>query len=202
MVLYAMDAPQKTTAKWYDRKWLVWTLIFFVYPVGMYALGANNSMRKVTKAIAGVISTLFFIGAVAGPSEKSDTDTGSQTTQTEQQQEDTEDLEGGKEEIVVHFKSTASGLVNEYEQNEVAADEKLKGKNIIVTGIVDNISKDIMGDPFVVLRGDGLFRGVQCTFRDNSVLSELRKGQQVQLVGKCEGLFMNVQMTECVLMNY
>lgn len=49
------------------------------------------------------------------------------------------------------FKISAATLIAAYEANEVAADEKFKGKLIEVTGVIDSIAKDIMGDLYVTL---------------------------------------------------
>src|ERR1700736_1804386 len=42
----------------------------------------------------------------------------------------------------------ANALYRAYDANEVAADEKYKGKSVKITGKVQNIGKDILGSPY------------------------------------------------------
>lgn len=100
--------------------------------------------------------------------------------------------------------STAFGpedLVDEYMANEVAADQRLKGKLIAVTGEIDTVGKDILDTPYVSLRAGEEFslRGVQCFFSkaDIGELARLSKGQKVTIQGTCKGLMMNVLIENC-----
>lgn len=51
------------------------------------------------------------------------------------------------------FEVSAQQLAQAYERNTVAADQQFKGKRFRVTGVVDSISTDIFGNPYVTLRG-------------------------------------------------
>lgn len=101
------------------------------------------------------------------------------------------------------FKLTASSLLAAYDANEVAADEKFKGKLIEVTGKVDTIAKDIMGDPYVTLGSgkDFEFAHVQAVFPADALkqLAGLRKGQEVTVRCTCAGKVINVIGRGCVL---
>src|SRR6266852_4648886 len=63
---------------------------------------------------------------------------------------------------------SAQQLASAYKDNEVAADERYKGKVIAVTGIIDSIGKDTLDTPYVVLGGGDRFSitSVQCMFGD------------------------------------
>jgi hypothetical protein len=102
-------------------------------------------------------------------------------------------------EIAVH----ATQLLADYKANEVAADERYKGKVIQVTGYVDSIGKDILDSMYVTLKAGGRyeFASVQCFFpkKDKDQLSQLRKGQAVTITGRCQGKMMNVLLKGCVL---
>ena len=93
------------------------------------------------------------------------------------------------------------GLVEAYESNEVAADERYKGKVLEVSGVVNAVKKDILDTMYIELKGGGEFelRGVQCYFDDSHTnsLSNLSKGQWVTIRGRCDGLMMNVLLKEC-----
>ncbi len=90
-----------------------------------------------------------------------------------------------------------------YKNNEVRADNMYKNKYIKVTGYVDSVKKDLFGGLFITVGTGRRFEipQIQASFDDsqNSVLSQLRKGQQITVVGKVEGLMMNVQMKECII---
>lgn len=93
-------------------------------------------------------------------------------------------------------------LVAEYDRNEVAADQKYKGRRLIVEGVVEDVGKDILDDMYVTLAAsDSTFRSVQCYFstRHENVLASLQPGQYVRLIGRCDGVFGNVHLKDCKL---
>ena len=99
------------------------------------------------------------------------------------------------------FDLTADKLFSAYETNEIAADQKCKGKVLIVRGTVDAVGKDIANTMYVALRTRDLIGRVQCFFSDanESDLIPLRKGMSVSIKGWCEGKLMNVLLQDCVL---
>ncbi len=98
-------------------------------------------------------------------------------------------------------KIAAKMLFSDYESNEIAADQKYKGKTLLVTGTVEDIGKDIMNTMYLTLTGDGPFANVQCFFGQSheSQLAGLRKGMTVSVKGQCDGKMMNVLMRGCTL---
>jgi hypothetical protein len=96
---------------------------------------------------------------------------------------------------------SAEQLLADYEANEVAADEKYKGKRLEVTGTIDNIGKDVLDNSYVALKTGKQydFRSVQCYFDDNSVLVTLSKGRRVKITGRCDGLFGTLSLKDCKL---
>lgn len=101
-----------------------------------------------------------------------------------------------REETVIDV--NADDLYKAYEANEVAADERYKDKLVKVHGVVQSIGKDILDNPYVVLGGEGMLDGVQCTFPDNASsktsLSKMNKGDNVWVKGVVEGKMGNVQV--------
>jgi TM2 domain-containing membrane protein YozV len=77
---------------------------------------------------------------------------------------------------------SATQLFNEYANNELAADEAYKKKWIKVSGIVESIGKDIDGNPNVILDF------VRIHFKDKKELVNLRSGQEITVIGRCEGM--------------
>ncbi len=99
------------------------------------------------------------------------------------------------------LKVSATRLYADYDGNEVAADQKYKGKTLLVTGTVDDIGKDIMDTMYVTLIGDGAIGQVQCFFAKSHAgeLAGLRKGMNLSVKGRCDGKMMNVMMKGCTL---
>jgi hypothetical protein len=99
------------------------------------------------------------------------------------------------------FKISAATLIAAYEANEVAADEKFKGKLIEVTGVIDSIAKDILGDPYLTLGSGKDFEiaHVQAMFPASAAkqLAGLRKGQTITVQCDCAGKVMNVIGKDC-----
>lgn len=98
---------------------------------------------------------------------------------------------------------TAKEIIGAYEANEVAADQKYKGKIVQVSGIADSIGKDLLDDPYVTV-GTGKdfeLRQVQCFVEKSgeSALASLRPKQKVTVKGKVKGLFGNIGLSDCVV---
>ena len=93
----------------------------------------------------------------------------------------------------------SKNLYNDYNNNEIAADDKYKGKIIQVKGTIRDIGNDIMDEAYVTLIGDEFFGDVQCFFSDKSYLIDVKKGQNINVVGYCDGLFINVIMKSCII---
>ncbi|MFN3405597.1 MAG: OB-fold protein [Cytophagaceae bacterium] len=96
------------------------------------------------------------------------------------------------------FELTAEQLYRAYEENEVAADQKYKGKKIAVSGRIAGIQKDIIGDTYVLLETNYYVNRIQCYFNDETVISNLRKGQDFTLIGTNYGMTLtNVILKDC-----
>ena len=94
---------------------------------------------------------------------------------------------------------SASKLYKEYNENEIAADEKYKGKIIEVTGVIRDIGNDIMDNAYITLVGNEYFGDIQCYFNEKSVVAKLSKGKRVTVIGSCSGLMINVQINNCIV---
>lgn len=94
-------------------------------------------------------------------------------------------------------------LLKAYKGNELAADNKYKGKWLMVVGKVDEIKKDILDDAFVTIGSGKEFEipQAQAYFdsSETSALAELEKGQMIGVLCKGDGLLMNVLLKECIL---
>jgi len=84
-------------------------------------------------------------------------------------------------------------MTKDYDENELAADGKYKGKTIAVSGKVENIA-ETMGSVTVSLAGHDMVKSVMCSFEESEKASvaKLKKGQQTTLVGTGDGLTMGL----------
>lgn len=94
-------------------------------------------------------------------------------------------------------------ILSAYQNNEIGADNRYKGKMIQVTGIVGDIKKDIMDNLYVTLGTGAQFEIPQIqAFFDSSMnkqLGQLHKKQKLTLVCRVDGLMMNVLAKDCVI---
>ena len=98
-----------------------------------------------------------------------------------------------------------AAMIEAYENNELSADTKYKGRNIRGAGIVDDVKKGMMGGAYVII-GTGkqyALRQVQCFLVDDPAVlaeaSKLGKGTPAVYVGNVSGLLMHVQVKKCMV---
>ncbi|MGG1878254.1 hypothetical protein ABDI30_11890 [Paenibacillus cisolokensis] len=99
------------------------------------------------------------------------------------------DSKGQEQEVEEVIAVSAIDLWNDYDENEVAADAKYKGKQIEVSGVVKDIGKDILDSIYITLETDAVLGSVQVYFSDKEAeaVGSLKKGQKVTVVGNGDG---------------
>jgi hypothetical protein len=95
-------------------------------------------------------------------------------------------------------------MLNEFEDNELAADAKYKGETLKITGVVDSIDTDILDEDKYILRmadgGEYVFLTVNCNDMSTDELSTLKKGQKVTVIGEFDdGGDLGVEVSDCKL---
>jgi hypothetical protein len=93
----------------------------------------------------------------------------------------------------------SDSLVNQYNDNKVAADNDYKGKLICVYGIVDRIGKDF-GKSYVVFQSPkGTLFTTQCFFDKEyeDELLNIKSGMVLSVLGVCDGATGNVLVKGC-----
>lgn len=77
----------------------------------------------------------------------------------------------------------------EYKDNAISADNAYKGKNLIVTGEVFDIGREVMQHPYVTFSSDGYIGTFQMVFNNDeeSLIAGLSKGDTITVVGECKG---------------
>lgn len=95
---------------------------------------------------------------------------------------------------------SAEDLINEYEANELKADEKYLNKYLIVKGYVSNISK-VLGSTSVTIGTGEDFEvtAISCSFskENEDQVIELEKGQEIIIHGKCNGKGWDIELKGC-----
>lgn len=94
---------------------------------------------------------------------------------------------------------SARDLFAAYEENEVAADQKYKGKKLKVTGTIKDFGTNILDDSYITLETEEYFLSIQCYFKESELdkVTNLSKGQTITLIGVCDGMSMNVVIENC-----
>lgn len=157
-------------------------------------------LKKILIGVAVVFVGLMVLGMIIGDDTK--TASVESTASNEPVKAVAPETKQPKEEVIT---VGVEELCTSYEKNEVAADKKYKGKLIKITGKVDDIKKDILDDLYVTLKRQKDFElcQPQCFFDDEheDQLANLNKGQTVTIIGRADGLFMNVIIKEARLVN-
>jgi hypothetical protein len=86
---------------------------------------------------------------------------------------------------------SAETLIADYAKNEVAGDQKYKGKKLKVTGEIKSITSGIGDEPVVHLgkAGELEFETVMVEDLDKASAAKLEKGKSITVVCKCDGEF-------------
>mgnify|MGYP003415870741 FL=1 len=146
-------------------------------------------MKKILKWAAIFFGVIIILGVISNalksPEEKAADQAKIQKQQVEQS---ATKQEAAKKEALAMEEFTANDIAKSYNENTVAADQKFKDKKFKVIGTVADISTDLLGDPYVTLRGGvNQFMEPQFGFEksDSAQLAKLKKGSKVTLI--CTG---------------
>lgn len=127
--------------------------------------------------ILAAIGILFLIFVIIGALS------GDDVTNTVDQSENAEQAQTQTPTAVI-----TTEMIADFDKNQLAAEEKYKGKLLEFTAMVKNISEDFTGNPFLSLvpeDADEMYFGtsIQCVFKDKSQLTSLENGQTVTVRG-------------------
>jgi hypothetical protein len=153
----------------------------------MSAEGTPSKFYKKWWFWLGVVVVLIALGRAGGGkgTESSAASTASETSQASEQ---------AKPEVSV----TASDYYDEYESNEVAADNKYKGKLLQITGRVSGVRKTL-GSVYIDLESSNPYLFVACEMSDESAAASVSKGSQVTIIGSGAGKVVYPQLEDCQL---
>lgn len=154
------NAPAKKP--WYKKWWIITIGVFIILGVigSSYGDDKNNNQTQEAQQSQGV---------VIEPADKKE--------------------ESVKpKEAVPQVTVTSAVLAKDYSENEVAADDKYKGKLIEISGKVTGVDNGITDNEFIVKLSDGEydFSGPWCYMKpsEKEEVIAIKKGQQVTLIGE------------------
>lgn len=93
-----------------------------------------------------------------------------------------------EEHYIEEIKYTARELDRAYAENEVATDEVLKGKLVVIKGIIQSIDKDFTDSVVLSMRTDDEYMPARISMEDSEkkAVASLRKGDLVTV--QCKGV--------------
>lgn len=147
-------------------------------------------LKKIIKYVLIGFVGLLVLGAIFGGSSKDKGAENKATAKPEAQKAP----EVQKVEILA--------FVKEFDDNQLSAEDKYKGKYVEFTGYIKNISEDITGSPFLSInpKSDQYYFGtyIQCFFKDKSELTALKNGQRATVQGKVDSQTLgNIMVKDC-----
>lgn len=92
---------------------------------------------------------------------------------------------------------TAAQLVNEFQQDETAANAKYLDKPIEVTGTITEVKDNQEGNTTLLLSSNDAMTGVFCTLKEKN--SSIKTGAAVTVKGICHGMLSDVRIGEAII---
>lgn len=135
--------------------------------------------KKLGIGCAGVLVVVILIGMFAEPPTPEEQAAREEAEAQERAEEVAARVAEAQSRIDTAEKLTAQQLFNAYQNNEVAAQQALSGRSILISGTIDDITLDFMDEPVVSLATSNQFMSVQLDFdeEDASMVSQLSSGQ-------------------------
>ena len=116
--------------------------------------------------------------------------------------ESEDEIEDEISDIEPDITVNATVLSAEYQENEIAADEKYKGKILLVSGTIDDMVKILwiqFMSPFLTVKNFHFQAYNVFSLIANFCAAKLKKGQTITIKGKCDGLMGNVLLNGCTV---
>ena len=174
------QVPSKPKKPIYKRWWFIAIVAIFV-------------LAGISKATGGGSSTQEASGSASQSASSQSADKSSGESKAAKKEESSK-----KEEAV---EVSADALLEDYKNNELAADKKYKGKTLRVSGTVSQVT-DVLGQKALSVDNGGEYElnSVYCILKKDQLdkAASLNKGDQVTVVGKNDGYNqINVTLKNC-----
>lgn len=170
-----------------------WPLNLVAFILAIVAMAKRGAMSGLLQLLASLIASpiIYFIGlAIFGVALSSAGDAANRTAADSAASGVPEQASNARYDASALTASDAaeveaSVLFAAYKANEIAADERYKGKPLKVSGTVEDINSDAFDEAVVQLQAGGFMEQVQAKGLSNAVASQLSKGERVTLL--CKG---------------
>lgn len=188
------QVPSKPKKPIYKRWW-------FIAIVAIFVIGG------ISKATGGVSSTQEASGSASQSASSQSADKSSGESKAAKKEEASKKEESSKKEEAPKAQQeeavevSADALLEDYKNNELAADKKYKGKTLRVSGTVSQVT-DVLGQKALSVDNGGEYElnSVYCILKKDQLdkAASLNKGDQVTVVGKNDGYNqINVTLKNC-----
>lgn len=149
-------------------------------------------MKKVLLVILALFVGLIILGSLLPDPAKTETTESKPVTSA-----DTPDATPAppvEKPMPAALQIAALKLFQDYQSNEVSADQQYKDKTLEVTGTVAGINKNAFGGIYVELRTPNEFMSIQASGLPEDVAANLKKGQAITVRCTGNGMIMGTPM--------
>lgn len=164
----------------------------------------SSVTKKLFKFLLGIVVIVIAFGLINGmtqsPEEKARIKAGNAEYQERKAQER---AQAAKEKLASLPRVSAVQLSRDFSNNEVAANQKYKGKEVVISGVVAEISTTISGAPKITLNGIGMLQMVFADLERDQANSAatIKKGTNISLQCTVKGYILNnVMADDCTIL--
>jgi len=157
--------------------------------------GAQEGKKRpsIFKIILFIVGGIVVLGGIGNALNGDKSKSGESTTN---------DSNTSQEKEINYTKINLKDFIAEYDENQVTADKKYDDTYISTDGYVENISQDIVGNVYILVKpvNDDLYIGknLQCYLSNGDEVAGLKTDGKVSIKGKVKGFgIFNVEVTEC-----
>ena len=164
----------------------------------------SSVTKKLFKFLLGIVVIVIVFGLINGmtqsPEEKARIKAGNAEYQERKAQER---AQAAKEKLASLPRVSAVQLSRDFSNNEVAANQKYKGKEVVISGVVAEISTTISGAPKITLNGIGMLQMVFADLERDQANSAatIKKGTNISLQCTVKGYILNnIMADDCTIL--
>lgn len=161
----------------------------------------KKKKRNIIITVIVVVLAISFIGFIFGERDNSESNT-PVDKKTDQKQEQPPQKQEETNKPNIEYYLTATELIEEVNENGVAADNKYEDKIIQVTGKIRSIDSDIAGRSYITFDNDNNkydIVSIQCYFDKNDIeqIVNLKPDETVTVYGTYKNRTLNVSLKNC-----
>lgn len=189
-----------------------WPLNLVAFILAIVAMAKRGAMSGLIQLLASLIASpiIYLIGlaifgaavtSVGEATKKMETDSaasGVSVSASSGTNDGKANLADASDAIAV----SAEELFAAYKANEIAADQRYKGKPIKVSGVVEDITSDAFDNAVVQFQAGGFMQQVHASGLPKPAAAQLSKGERVSLLCKGSGEVIGFPMLEeCLIVD-